>query len=142
MDPDALGEEGVRAGDVDGHGAGGGVDSGDRIDLFLLHLLVDQEVAGMDELGGGEAPLVAAADHEGVLRRRLEAAVDDHEPLVLAELDAGDAGRDGRGAVQAVVREPVVLRAVGYIDLKAGDLDGGHEVAGAEVLDGRESAVG
>ena len=60
---------------------------------------------------------------------------------MLAEADAGDAGRDGRRAVQAVVREPVVLGAVRHIDLEAGHLDGCHSVAGLEVLDGREAAV-
>ncbi|MBL9001735.1 MAG: hypothetical protein JNK25_11425 [Phycisphaerae bacterium] len=52
---------------MNGHGAGWCVDAGDRLDLLLVHLLVDQEVAGLDELGGGEAPLVAAAHEERVL---------------------------------------------------------------------------
>lgn len=141
VDPHAFGEQGVGARDVDGHGAGGGVDAAHRLDLFLVHVLVDQEVAGLEELGGGEAPLVAAADHERVLGRGFESAVDDDEALVLAEADAGDPRGHGRRAVQTVVRQPVVLSAVRDIDLEAGDLDGGHEVARPEVLDRREAAV-
>lgn len=141
MNPHAFGEQRVRARDVDGHGAGRRVDPDDRIDCLLVHVLIDQEVAGLDELGRCEAPFVAAADHERVLRRCLQAAVDDHEAVVLAKADAGDARGDGRRAVQTVVREPVVLRAVGNIDLKAGHLDGCHAIAGLEILDGREAAI-
>lgn len=43
--------------------------------------------------------------------------------------------------MQTVVREPVVLSAVGHIDIEAGHLYGGHEIAGLEVLDGREASV-
>lgn len=141
MNPYALGEQRVGARDVDGHGAGWRVDADDRFDIFLVEMLVDQEVAGLDELGGHEAPLVAAADHERVLGRCLNPAVDDDEALVLAEADAGHAGGDGSRAVKPVVREPVVLGAVRYIDLEAGDLDGCHSVAGLEVLDRGETAI-
>jgi len=126
---------------VDGHGAGRRVNPDDGHDLFLVHVLVDQEVAGLDKLGGCETPLVAAADHERVLGRRLQAAIDDHKAVVLAEADAGHAGGDGSRAVQAVVREPVVLGAVGHIDFEAGHLDGCHAVAGLEVLNRREASV-
>lgn len=141
MDPYALGQQRVGARDVDGDGAGWRIDADDGLDLLLVHVLVDQEVAGLDELGGREAPLVAAADHERVLGRRLQAAVDDHEAVVLAEADAGHAGCDGRRAVKAVVREPVVVGAVGHIDLEAGHLDGCHAIAGLEVLDRRKASV-
>ncbi len=141
MDPHAFGEQRVGAGNVDGHGAGRRVDADDGLDFLLVHVLVDQEVPRLDELGGCEAPLVAAADHERVLRRRLQSAVDHHEAVVLAEANAGHAGCDGRRAVKAVVREPVVLGAVGHIDLKAGHLDGCHPVAGPEVLDRRKASV-
>jgi len=126
---------------VDGHSARWRIDPQDRYDLLLFHPLINQEVTGLDQLGGCEAPLVAAADHERVLGRCLHPAVDDHEAVVLADTDAGDARCDGRRAVQAVVREPVVLGAVGNIDLKAGHLDGCHVIAGLEVLDRREAAV-
>lgn len=141
VDPNPLGQKRVRAGNVDGHGAGRSVDADDRIDLLLVHVLVDQEVTGLDELGGSEAPFVAAADHERMFRRRLQAAVDDHEAVVLTEADAGDAGRDGRRSVQAVVREPVVLGAVRDIDLEAGHLDRRHAIAGLEVFDRGEAAI-
>ena len=141
MDPHAFGEQRVRAGDVDGHGAGWRVDADDRLDLLLVQVLVDQEITGLDELGGRETPLIAAADHERVFGCRLQTAVDDHKTVVLAESDAGHARRDGRRAVQAVVREPVVLSAVRDIDFEAGHLDGCHAVAGLEVLDGREATV-
>ena len=141
MNPHAFGEQRVGAGDVDGHSAGRRVDADDGLDLLLVHVLVDQEVPRLDELGGREAPFVAAADHERVLGRCLQAAVDDHEAVVLTEADAGHAGCDGSCAVQAVVREPVVLGAVRHIDLEAGHLDGGHAIAGLEVLDGRKAAV-
>lgn len=141
VNPHALGEQRVGAGDVDSHGAGRCVYADDRFDLLLVHVLVDKEIARLDELGGREAPFVAAADHERVLRRRLQAPVDDHEAVVLAEADAGHAGGDGRRAVKAVMREPVVLGAVRDIDLEAGHLDGCHSVAGLEVLDGRKAAV-
>jgi len=104
-------------------------------------VLVDQEIAGLNELGRRETPLVAAADHERVLGSRLQAAVDDHEAVVLAEADARHPRRDGRRAVQSVVREPVVLGAVRDIDLEAGHLDGCHAVAGLEILDGRQAAI-
>ena len=141
MDPHALGEQGVRARNVNGDGARRRVDADDRFDLLLIHPLINQEVTGLDELGGREAPLVAPADHERVLRRRLQAAVDDHEAAVLAEANARHARRDGCRAVQAVVREPVVLGAVGDIDFEAGHLDGCHAVAGLEVFDGSEASV-
>ncbi|MBL9000777.1 MAG: hypothetical protein JNK25_06535 [Phycisphaerae bacterium] len=51
MDPDALGGEGVRAGDVDGHGAGRRVDALDGFDEFLGEALADQVVALLEELG-------------------------------------------------------------------------------------------
>lgn len=104
-------------------------------------MLVDQEVPRLNELGGREAPLVAAADHERVLGRRLQAAVDDHEAVVLAQADAGHARGDGGRAVQTVVRQPVVLGAVGHIDLEAGHLDGCHAIAGLEVFDRREASI-
>jgi len=141
VDPNSLGQKRVRSGNVDGHGACRRVDPNDRIDLFLVHVLVDQEVAGLDELGGCEAPFIAAADHERVFGRRLQAAVDDHEAVVLTEADAGDAGRDGRRSVQAVVREPVVLGAVRDIDLEPGHLDRRHSVAGLEAFDRGEAAI-
>ena len=72
---------------MDGHGASRRANADDRLDLFLAHVFVDQEVAGLDELGRCEAPLVAAADHERVFGRCLQAAVDDHEAVVLAEAD-------------------------------------------------------
>jgi len=141
VNPHALSEQRVGAGDVDGHSAGRRVDADDRLDFLLVHVLVDQEVARLNELGGGEAPLVAAADHKRVFGCRLQAAVDDHESVVLTEADARHAGCDGRRAVQTVVRKPVVLGAVGHIDFEAGHLDGCHAVAGLEVLDGHEAAV-
>jgi len=141
VNPNSLGQKRVRSGNVDGHGAGRRVDPNDRIDLFLVHVLVDEEVAGLDELGGCEAPFIAAADHERVFGRRLQAAVDDHEAVVFAEADAGNAGRDRLRAVQAVMREPVVLGSVRDIDLEPGHLDGCHAVAGLEVLDRREAAI-
>ncbi|GJQ29684.1 MAG: hypothetical protein HBSAPP03_15680 [Phycisphaerae bacterium] len=77
-----------------------------------------------------------------MLGRRLDPAVDDHEPRVFAEFDAGDAA-DGRDrAAHAVMGEPQVLGAVRHIDLEAGDLDGGDAVAGLEVFDGGDAAVG
>lgn len=77
-----------------------------------------------------------------MFRRRLDPAVDHHEPGVLAKLHAGHA-TDGRdGAAHAPVRKPLILSAIGNIDLEAGNLDGGHAVAGLEVLDGRDAAVG
>lgn len=51
MNPHAFGEQRVGARDVDGNGAGWRVDADDRLDLLLGHVLVDQEVAGLDELG-------------------------------------------------------------------------------------------
>jgi hypothetical protein len=126
---------------VDGDGASRRVDADDGLDLLLIHVLVDQEVPRLYELGGCEAPLVAAANHERVLRRGLQATVDDHEAVVLAEADARHPSGHGRRAVQAVMREPVVLGAVGHIDLEAGDLDGCHAIAGLEVLDRREASI-
>jgi hypothetical protein len=123
VNPHALCEQRIGAGDVDGHSAGRRVDADDRFDLFFVHALIDQVVAWLDELGRRETPLVAAADHERVLGRRLQTAIDDYEAVVLAEVDAGHAGGDRRRAVEAVMREPVVLGAVGDIDLEAGDLD-------------------
>ncbi len=147
VNPHALGEQGVRSGDVNRYGAGRCVDADNRLDFLFVEVFVDQEVAGLDELGGREAPLRGsrrggvAADHERVLGRRLQAAVDDHEAVVLAEADAGDAGGDGRRAAQAVMGKPVVLGAVRNVDFKTGHLDGRHAVAGLEVLDGREASV-
>jgi len=50
MNPHTLREERVRARDVDGHGPGRRVDADDRFDLFLAHVLIDQEVVGLDDL--------------------------------------------------------------------------------------------
>ena len=69
----------------------------DRLNHLLAHVCVDEAIAGPDSFGRGEAPLIAAADQERVLGGRLEATVDDDQPLVLAEPDAGHAGGLGVG---------------------------------------------
>ncbi|GJQ28412.1 MAG: hypothetical protein HBSAPP03_02960 [Phycisphaerae bacterium] len=61
---------------------------------------------------------------------------------MLAELHAGDAANGRDRAAQAVVRQPLVLGAVGDIDFEAGHLDRGDDVAGLEVLDRGDAAVG
>jgi hypothetical protein len=127
---------------VDGHGAGRRIDALDGLDEFLSKSLADQVVALLEELGGREAPFVAAAHEERVLGRRLDAPIDHHEPCVLAEFHAGDAANGRDRAAQAVVRKPLILRAVGHIDLESGDLNGGDAVAGREVLDRGDAAVG
>ena len=69
------------------------------------------------------SPTVAAADHKRVFGCRLQAAVDDHESVVLTGRRMLAAGCDGRRAVQTVVRKPVVFSAVGHIDFpEAGHL--------------------
>lgn len=141
MNPHARGEERVRAGDGDGDRARQFILELHRLHEFLTERLVDEVVARLDQLGGCESPLVAAADHERVLWRRLQSAIDDHEAVVFAEADAGNAGRNGPRAVQAVVREPVVLGAVRHIDLEARHLDRRHAVPGLEVLDRGEAAI-
>jgi len=142
VNPHAFGQKRVRSGDVEGHGAGGCVDADCRFHELLVHSVVDEVVPGLDELRRREAPFVAAADHEGMLGRGLEAPVDNHEPLVLAERDARHSGGDLRRAVETVVRQPVVLGAVRDIDLEAGHPEGREGVAGLEVLDRGEAAVG
>lgn len=88
---------------MDGHGASRCVDADNRVNFFLDHVLIDQEVTGLDELSGSEAPFVSAADHERMLGRGLEAAVDDHEALVFAESDTRDPRGNRRRAVQPVM---------------------------------------
>jgi len=103
VNPHTLGQERVRAGDVDGHGAGRRIYPHDRLHKFVVHALVDEVVAGLHELRRREAPLVAAPHEERVLGRRLDPAVDDHEAVVLAEPDAGDTSAGHGCAVQTVV---------------------------------------
>lgn len=66
MDPDALREKCVGAGNVDGHGAGWRVDAQRPIDLFLIHVLVDHELAVLDEISGRYAPFIVQEHKEWV----------------------------------------------------------------------------
>lgn len=117
MDPDSFCAQRVGAGDVNGNGARWGLDPSDRFNHLLAHLLVDEPVAGAQELCRSESPLIAATDKERVLRSCLDASVDDNEPGVFAEANARDTPfrllRD-----QPVAGEPVVLCAIRYIDLE------------------------
>jgi hypothetical protein len=139
--PHALSGIDVGAGHIDGHRACGRIDAIDQLHKFLGQALADQVVALLDELSRHESPLVAAAHEERVLGRRLDPAVDDYEPVVLAEFHAPHAGHCGFGASHAPMREPPVLRLVGHIRFQAGYLDRCDLIAGFEVLNGRETAI-
>ena len=141
MRPNTLGRVDVGAGHINGHRARRRIDTIDRLHELFGQSLADQVVALLDELSRYESPLVAAAHEERVLGRRLDPAVDDHEPVVLTEFYAPHAGHCRLRAAHAPMREPLVLGLVGYIRLQAGDMDRCDPVAGLEVLDGREAAV-
>jgi len=139
--PHTLSRVDIGAGHIDGDRAGGCVHAIDRLDEFLGESLADQIVALLDELRRHESPLVATPHEERVLGRRLDPAVDHHEPGVLAELHAGHAGHGRLCAAHAPVREPLILRFVRHVRLKARHLDRSDLIARLEVLDGREAAV-
>ena len=141
MRPHALGRVHVGAGHIDGHRACGRINAIDRLHELLGQALADQVVTLLDELRRHESPLVAAAHEEWVLVCCLDAPIDDHEPVVLAEFDAPHAGHRRLRAAHPPVREPLVLGLVGHIGFQAGDLNRGNLVTRLEVLDRREAAV-
>ena len=141
MRPNTLGRVDVGAGHIDGHRACRRIHAIDRLHEFLGKALADQVVALLDELRRHESPLVAAAHEERVLGRRLDPAVDDYEPVVLAEFYAPHAGHRRLRAAHAPMREPPVLRLVGHIRFQAGYLDRCDLIAGFEVLDWRETTI-
>lgn len=141
MRPNFLGRVDVGAGHIDGHRACWRIDAIDRLHEFLSQALADQVVALLDELRRHESPLVAAAHEERVLGRRLDPAVDDYEPVVLAEFHAPHAGHRRLRAAHAPMREPPVLRLVRHIRLQAGYLDRSNLVTGFEVLNWRETTI-
>lgn len=141
MRPNTLGRVDVGSGHIDGHRACRRIHAIDRLHEFLGKALADQVVALLDELRRHESPLVAAAHEERVLGRRLDASIDDHEPVVLAEFHAPHAGHCRFGASHAPMREPPVLRLVGHICFQAGYLDRCDLIAGFEVLNWRETTI-
>ena len=132
MGPDALGEVGVGAGDVDRDGAGWGSDVLDGGDWFFVQIGVDELVADAQEFGGAEAPFVASADEHGVLEGEFESAVDDVEAGVGAEGDLADGCGGWLDAVEAGVGSPVVLGLPVGVGFEAGDGEGHQQVAWGE----------
>lgn len=92
MGPDAFGEVGVGAGDVDRGGTDLGIDAFESRDWFFVEIGVDETVADVQQLGGAESPLVGTADEHRVFEGEFESAVDDIETIVGAEGDLADGG--------------------------------------------------
>jgi len=142
VDPDAVGHVQVRAGHVDRHRASRRVNPFDGDDRFLAQVVADQGVADLQQLGRAEAPLVAPAHEERVLEGHFDPIVDQVEALVFAVGDGSDAG-DVRGHLAgAAGPEPVVLSVVVGITFQAGHIERSDLIAGHQVLDGDEMAVG
>lgn len=142
MNPDAVGHVQVRAGHVERHRASRRVHPLDADNRLLAQVVADQGIADLEQLGRAEAPPVTTAHEERVLEGYLDPTVDQVETLVFAVGDRSDAG-DARGHLAGTAGpEPVVLSMVVGITFQAGHVKRGHLIAGHQVFDGDETAVG
>lgn len=142
MNPDAVGHVQVRAGHVERHRASRRVHPLDADNRLLAQVVADQGIADLQQLCRTETPLVAPAHEERVLEGYLDPIVDQVETLVFAVGDRSNAGDARRHLAGTAGPEPAVLSAVVGITFQSGHIERGHLIAGHQVFDGDQMAVG